>query len=360
MQDTLALARNGLRTFAEWWSSELAALVPGRLRRSRRRDRQGVVLVLQDGALALIEAAGDGERELARAPAAAPEADVLLRAGLKGVRQRRRGATLRLGPELGLRKVLDLPLAASNDLDQLLAFEMDRLTPFKADEVSFAHRVLRTDTEERRITVEIQAAPRAVIDHGLAAAERLGLQPRRVELAADEADDSAPLNLLSRAAGEVPRASRLNRMLALMALVLAAAAVVIPLQQQRSTAADLEQRVAAARTEAEQSLALREQLDELAARAQFVVGRKTNTPMATRVLAEITRLVPDQAYVVQLYIREGEAHMHGFAEAASDLIGILEQSPLFQAPQFRSPVTRDQRADRERFHISFALGTEED
>jgi general secretion pathway protein L len=356
MQNALTLARGGLAAFFDWWFHELGGLIPRRLRRSGRRERDGLTLALRADGFALLSGAGEAERELAVAPAEAPER---LRTALRRIPRRRRGVTVRLAPELGLRKTLELPLAAQDDLDQLLRFEMDRLTPFPAEEVCFACRVLSSDAGSRRMSVMLQVAPRSLVEDAVAAAEGLGLQAQRVELGGADWQGEEALDLLPRDAADGPRTSRLNRALALLALALAAAAVVIPLQQQRSTADDLERQVAAARAEAEQSLALRDQLDALVATARFVVDRKTGTPMSTRILAELTRLIPDQAYVNHLYMRDGEVQLQGFAQTASDLIGVLDQSSLFRAPQFRSPVTRDARTDLERFHIAVQIGEAE-
>jgi general secretion pathway protein L len=153
--------------------------------------------------------------------------------------------------------------------------------------------------------------------------------------------------------------SRLNRALVILALLLAVAAVAIPLRQQRSAADALERQVAAARAAAEQSLALRERLDGLHASARLLVDQKAQTPLTVEVLAELTRLLPDQAHVVQLTLRGTELQVHGFAKAASELIGLLDQSDLFRAPQFRSPVTQDPRQEAERFHISVELAGSE-
>lgn len=357
MVSTLALARNGVAGFFDWWLCELRALVPQRLRRAGRHDRARLTVALDDEGLTLLESASGGERVLAQAPRDAPER---LRGALRRAPRRRRGVVLRLGRELGLRKTLELPLAAREDLDQLLRFEMDRLTPFPAEEVCFAHRILSADAENRRLSVELQVAPRTVVEQALRAAERLGLRARRVELGglAEPAEDA--LDLLPDHGPESARTSRLNRALVVLAVVLAAAAVAIPLHKQRLRATDLEQQVSAARVDAERSLALRTQLDEITATAHFVVDRKSEAPMAAHVLAELTRLIPDQAYVDHLYLRDAEVQMQGFAQTASDLIGLLEQSPLFEAPQFRSPVTRDSRSDLERFHISVELAAMED
>jgi general secretion pathway protein L len=275
-----------------------------------------------------------------------------VRALLRQSRRRARPVTLRLGDDLGLRKTLDLPVAARDDLDQLLRFEMDRLTPFRADEVYFAHRVLASDAVGRRIAVELQVAPKRVVEQALATAQRLGLSPARVELPADTSA-AAPLNLLRDEQG--PRENRLTRALVLLALILAVIAVAIPLRRQQARLDELDNRVAAARAEAEDSLALRARLDQLTQSTRFLVAEKTRRPMVAEVLAELTRLVPDQAHIVQLDLRDGSVQLHGYAATASDLIGLLDQSEMFMTPQFRSPVTQDARSGTERFHLSVEL-----
>jgi general secretion pathway protein L len=356
MATPFGLLRGGIAAFFGWWLGELASLMPRRLRPTAGRRRRGLVLALGADEIVVAEGAADGLRTLGSVDAAAPDRDERLRALLRQAKRRgRRPATVRLAPALGLRKTLELPLAARDDLDQLLRFEMDRLTPFRAEEVHFAQQVLATDAAGRRLTVELQAAPRRVVEEALATARELGLRPARVELAADDAGGAEPLNLLGDQPGGGARESRVNRALVLLALLLLVIAVAIPLRRQQARLAELENQVAAARAEAEDSLALREQLDQLTRSASFLVGEKTSRPMVTEVVAELTRLVPDQAHIVQLELRDGSVQLHGYAATASDLIGLLDQSALFKTPQFRSPVTQDPRTGLERFHLSVEL-----
>lgn len=349
--DMVPLLRHGIRSFFAWWLGELRGLMPKRLRPAGRGRRQ-VELTWSEGELCRV-VVEDGATGEADRLVPLDNQEIL---GLHGGRRRQRAAVvLRLREDQGLRKVIDLPLAAMDDMEQLLNFEMDRLTPFRADEVYFAHRILETNRERRRMSVELQVTPKAVVDRALAPLEELGVQVSRVELPGPHTGGRPPLDLSPRRGGELRAGSRLNRALGLAALLLCAIAIIIPLQQQRITAADLERRVATARAEAEESLALRERLDELTASARFVVERKANEPMITRALAELTRRIPDQAHVGQLHVQDGTIQLHGYAETASELIGALAQSPLFREPQFRSPVTRDPREERERFHISVEL-----
>ena len=50
-----------------------------------------------------------------------------------------------------LAKTVTLPLAAERELEQVLAFEMDRETPFKAEELYWIHRSHSGRPAERAI-----------------------------------------------------------------------------------------------------------------------------------------------------------------------------------------------------------------
>ena len=69
---------------------------------------------------------------------------------------------------------------------------------------------------------------------------------------------------------------------------------------------------------------MRDRLDQLTRSAQFLVADKTRRPVVVQVLNELTRLVPDQAYIMQSELHHQTVELHGFAVTASDLIGVLE------------------------------------
>jgi general secretion pathway protein L len=358
VKDLVRLLRGSIAAALGWWLRELAGLVPQRMRNQDRRERRSSVLTFGAQKSVVLLRTAEGERTLGSVDTDAPDHDQRLGEVLKQAKRRERSVTVRLSDELGLCKILDLPLAAKDDLGQVLRFEMDRLTPFRADEVCFAHRVLGSDARNRRLSVELQLAPKREIERALQAAQRFGLAPTRIELARG-AEGAEALNLLSGESGHSTRKGRLSRALALLALVLAISAVAIPLQRQRATVAELESQVAAARADAEESLAMRDRLGFLTKSAQFLLAEKTRHPLVVEVLDELTRLVPDQAHLIQLELRDQTVELHGFASTASDLIGLLDESPLFKAPQFRSPVTQDRRSGAERFHISVELASDE-
>jgi Tfp pilus assembly protein PilN len=75
------------------------------------------------------------------------------------------------------------------------------------------------------------------------------------------------------------------------------------------------------------------------------------------VLEELTRLLPDTTWIWNLKYNGKEMELSGFADSASDLIPLLDRSPLFEKVEFLAPVTKemqirgDGNKEKERFKI---------
>jgi general secretion pathway protein L len=74
-------------------------------------------------------------------------------------------------------------------------------------------------------------------------------------------------------------------------------------------------------------------------------------------LEELTRLLPDTTWIWNLKYNGKEIELSGFADSASDLIPLLDRSPLFEKVEFLAPVTKemqmrgDGNKEKERFKI---------
>ncbi len=76
------------------------------------------------------------------------------------------------------------------------------------------------------------------------------------------------------------------------------------------------------------------------------------------ILKELTRLLPQTVWIWNLKYNGREIEISGFADSASDLISILDQSPLFDKVEFLAPVTKERQIkpgsepqEKERFRI---------
>lgn len=113
----------------------------------------------------------------------------------------------------------------------------------------------------------------------------------------------------------------------------------------RAELAELEPRLRQVRRNEEEASQIREKLDLLA---------RDERRRSAAFLHELTQVVPADAYLTTFRVRSDRVEVEGFARSASDLIPLLEKSPLFKNPQFTSPVTKVQD-NQERFSLTMEL-----
>jgi general secretion pathway protein L len=333
-----------------WWRGEIVSLVPKALQQSLAGGRGRQVLVLAaDGTAELVQQGAGREETLARIDLGGTRL-TQARDILAAAPQRRgTGASLRLPAETALSATMALPLAAETNLNQVVAFELDRRTPFKHEEVYHSQRVLQRDVAAKRLSVQLTVVPRRVVDEALALADRLGFALDRVEVAGDASGNLLPVR-------PQPFAARLPSVafgvLALLAAVLAGAAVFVPLGQAHRSAAALRAEVAQSKQLADESLRLQKEIDAEIQESGFLAARKRQVPSASEILYAVTHMLPDDTWLSELEVSAGELRVTGYADSASTILGLIDQSPGFANAAFRSPVTQDQRAKRELFNIA--------
>mgnify|MGYP000309463645 CR=1 FL=1 len=348
--------RLALKKFFHWWAEELRALLPKSLRTSGSLGKR--LLIQLDSSQITLYRLEEGEiHELGYANFKAddPEApkiafqSLLTRHGQAGARR----FSLYLPAGQVLRKVIQLPLPAEENLSQVLSFELDRHTPFKPEQVYFDHKVLKRDTQANIIHVEVAVAQRDFVNRAMTLLATWGVELEAVLVAGDL--HTAPhFNLLPLAMRppENPLWRVTQIALALVAFTLLMLALAIPLWQTRQETIALFPVVNKARIAAQDTDALHRQLENLSARHNFLLQKKRAAPPVTILLNEITRLLPDDTWVQQFELKGRELQLVGETASSSKLIGILEQSTMLDEASYRSPLTKVQPGSAERFHLS--------
>lgn len=109
------------------------------------------------------------------------------------------------------------------------------------------------------------------------------------------------------------------------------------------------------------ALAVRRQLDSQArdtAALAIVDKQKAQAVPVVLIWEELTRLLPDTAWITDLSFSRDGLTFSGSSVAAAGLIPILDASPLFQDATFVSPVVRMPGEKGERFAIRLKVGRE--
>lgn len=357
---------DAVAAFFRWWGFELAALLPPALRAASSRPTKTLCFEINCAeTIAYYQANGPIE-ELGRvvrpsAPSSLgtdnPDSAThihqeLLVARIKGLKARHTRVTISPAPGLALTKVLELPLAAEENLTQVLRYEMDRQTPFRVDDVYFDYQILRRNPQAKRLTLKLGVVPRKTIDKVLTMVQDWNPQPATPgHIRPTHEWDGRTLTFWPQGYGHSV-AARINVGLAAVNLILLVAVLAVPLYQQQTTLAQLRMDLETAKLAAGKTSALQHRIDQLSEEMRFLTERKERSPSVVAVLNELTQLLPDSTWLNRLEIKEGEVHLQGISDAASSLIAPIEESRMFDDVRFRSPVTQDARSNRERFHLS--------
>lgn len=341
--------------FFAWWLSELGACVPGRLRRFLWREPASLAIIPENGDARFTLHQGGSPRDLGRIrsdPRVEPRRALVQL--LRGMSLQGLDVVMQLPAELVLRRSVSLPLAAAENLREVLAFEMDRYTPFKASEVAFDYQVTSTDAESKRLKVDLAVVPRGVLAQATEIAASFGLMLHRIGVAGEGLQSGGSFNFLPAGslAGRSTMQQRLLIALMILATALAVTAVYLPLYAKERTLAAYKAQLAESRAAALEADALKERLMARLEHSRFLIDRRLSTPAATTLLAEITERLPDHTWLAQFRWQGNKLLLAGFSPAAAPLIAELEASPLLTDVRFGSPVTADPRVGHERFNIS--------
>lgn len=255
-----------------------------------------------------------------------------------------------------LRRDVQLPLAAQENLREVLGFEMDRHTPFRLPDVHYDYRVRKVDREAARLAIDLAVLPKHAVDGQLAALSRLGLQATQFRVDGEPVDDSWAFHRGDRAAAAGASWPRLaTACLAIVLAILAAAALYLPIERKQQVLAQYEAAIAELKTKVSQDEALRESQLAAAQSELMLRQRRLATFQALAALEEIARLLGDDSWVLQFQSAGEALTITGYSTRAADLISLLEDSPLLSDVQFSAPVTSDPRFKLERFTISLAI-----
>jgi general secretion pathway protein L len=338
-----------MRAFFAWWFGQLADLLPRGLRRPALTAADAMV-ISPIGSLGRIDAVAIYLRRNGKETALGRFG--LSSANLAGLpRSASRATVLRLDERDVLGKTVSLPLAAERELDQVLAFEMDRETPFKAEELYWSHRIEAVDRQNGRLSVRLVLVPKADLWPLLTGLEQAGIQPGRAEIV-DGPDTGTCLPLDGDGGRAHLRSSRLMRPAAACCAALGLAAVVIPFIHQEIALTSLEQEIAVGRTAAAEADSLRREIDRLSGSADFVEHERDKVGRPLAILAAATRILPDDTYLTEMELRQRKVTLTGRSAGAARLIGPLAADETFRNPGFAAPVTRLEALHVELFTIN--------
>jgi len=338
--------------FLRWWGSELAYFVPKPLLKLLGGGRARLVMTRKEEGLGLSYFDDEGIRELGLVPldetaSAKREQLFIAKPELDNAE-----LILRLRPDQSLTRVFKLPAIAEENLQQVTAFEMDRLTPFNAGQVYYDVKLVERLAATRQIRVELALTPKKTLDGIMDELLASGWRPERVDL--ETGQDQLDHNLMPEKFR--PQQSRLPKIITIASASLLATlllgALAVPIVMNQRMLDELQAQVRAVGKVAKEVQEIKENAEKLANENDFLLQKKRHEPVMVDMLDELTKVIPDQTSLNGLQYREHKVIIQGQSPAASSLIERMEASPYFKNTSFVSPVTKDVSNGQERFQIA--------
>jgi general secretion pathway protein L len=344
-----------VRDFWTWWIGQLADCIPERWRYFSSIADALVIAPVGPIANGLESVAASLRRN---GKETALGRFGLSRAGLAGLpRPNGNPAVLRLSEADVLCKTVTLPLAAERHLDQVLAFEMERETPFGADEIFWNYSIAERDRQRGLLSVRLLLIPRASLAGLLDALANAGVLPKRAEIGAGRDPNSyLPLDGDGGRLHYSSGAGFLRWPAVALCAGLALAAVAVPFVRQSFAIDELDQKIADGRAAAAEAESLRQQIERLSGAVGLVESErdKAGRPLVT--LAALTSLLPDDTFLTELQQQQQKVTISGRSASASRLIAALANGSHLRNPTFAAPVTRIEATRSEVFTITAEVG----
>jgi len=348
-----------------WWIEQMRGLAAPLTRRASGQTKDALLLECEPG-IPEPEASPESQWRILRrrrgeitwlATVSADHADASWGEALTS-RQRRTPVVIALAAPFLVRRAT-LPIAASSNVERVLGYEMDRLTPFAADDVLFSHRILARDNSSGTLLVEVAFVPKAWVRELLERLAKLSIWPEALEEHAtppapvfshpadapvaktpgsDQPARRIPLDLADPVRRARVRLARRSGESACAAL--AVAVLMVPFIRQSLALATVEDNIARLRPRMEQVDALRRRIAAGSAGAGQIAAARQRQATALRVIGVLTDLMPDDTFLTSISLRRGRLSIEGHSAAATKLIATMAADPQLTNPSFAAPVVR--------------------
>ncbi len=346
-----------VKKFFRWWLRELEFLVPEKISQWVF-EKQSYMIIRPEGNRLALAYIHEGEAE----PMATLERNASGMAQYKALlaqdeRLAKADLILRLTAQQAIQKELALPLAAKENLSQVVAYELDRYTPFKTEQVYFAVKPLEGEHEPGQLRVMLVLTPRETLDTLYEDIKAMGMSPLFVDYEGTPNDleqrydgyNLLPEDLREKTAN-TPRLMY-SALIAAVCLLLGAV-LVLPVWFEYQTVKALQEKINAIEKDAKEVKALQQEIDAMIDETQLLIAEKSAVPTVVDMLNTLSALMKDDTWLGFLQYSDGHLQMQGESPAASALLGVLEESELFANARFVSPVTQDKVSGQERFQIT--------
>ncbi|WP_420391665.1 PilN domain-containing protein [Acuticoccus sp.] len=252
-----------------------------------------------------------------------------------------RSVELRLGEGKVLRRTVRLPDAARDVFAAVLHHRLDRMTPWRGDQVLFGYEAADVAEPDGHVAVDVVATSRAIAEAAARPLAGLGLTPTILGVAGADLAQPVAVDLYRGAADPSRRRSRRRLKVAVVTVLVllgAAAAGSAWLAARAEVAGDaLGDRAAAVRRAVVERSGAQGAADPIAT----LLAAKLPDRSIALFVDGLATVLPDDSHLTALSVDEASVRLTGISDDAPSLIAVLEGADGLTDVRFAAPVVRD-------------------
>ena len=351
-----------IKKFFYWWKKELSFLIPKTI--SQFFNDSTGFLIIQIKADKIHFSTIDNNKTRTIANLERNEVGLLNYQQLKldNLTLEKFKVILRLNKNEGITKTLTLPKAVEENLSQVIAYELDRYTPFNQQQVYYAVKKIGLDHDKIKLTLIL--TPKNRLDSAYETLNQWGIIPWLVDydgLANNLQDDYQYYNLLPEEKRYKQNKKSLIFQSSLVAgiVLLFASIFILPVWFQYESGQSLENKIYKIKRKAIEVQELQNKIAVLSEKTDWLIAQKKKYPPLIEILETVSQLLKDDTSLTLLEYKNEKIHLTGESPAVATLIKILESSPLFSNADFESTVTKNKTTGLERFRIMVSVNSRE-
>jgi general secretion pathway protein L len=319
---TLASARDVLRQFVSWWGDEVLELLPQTWKQELQSSSARPSLTITDDEWSLLTPDGTVITLNLHLPAYELRDEI----ARKAPDSLRRSIDVILSRQGTLFKRLLLPSAAEPRLKQVVRLQLDRLSPFRGDDVQFdcwvipegADAMRTPSSRDSSIPVEVAILPKRRLADIEGSVRAVGLTPHTFRVADSQAN-FPPLGL------PWTKHTQKRAMLTALGVSLITLAVALSPGLRSWEISDLREQTEAVRPQVERAQAEKGELSRYQLPAQAISAGRAP---AIDLLLDFTKRLPDSVSVSRLQIFGQKVTIEGHTATPIDVRAMISRSPI--------------------------------
>ncbi len=342
-----------LAEFLRWWADQLGELIPASLRR-RWQGRRNTVTVYLKGDRASFDGPAGTSSGVHDLPAEGRSAESPLLADfLDGLSSPPERLRLVLDADQYLRRDFSMPRAARPHLAEAVGYQLPKLTPFTTDQALYACGENADGATDGPLSAWLVVVPKAKISRALSLiAQNPPANPLRVERPPQPGE---PLELSWRIAESGNTSNNRMRVAWLGLIAIWGGALALHLYNRHDASEQLERTLDGLRDEAAQVSALRDRVNNTAARLDWLSHRKRTAQSTIALLDSLAQQLDDDTWLQRLqFDGKKEVTLLGISSTPSELVETLENSSTFEGVRIGA-FTRDRRNQADRFNLTASI-----